>query len=68
MSRLLTHVLLLVVNAILPTRPVLSAAEEIELSLARSRDPYFFAFRARCLQWVYGDDPRRALEEERASR
>ena len=44
-----------------------SAAEELELSLARSRDPYFHAFKARCMQWVYGDDPRRSLEDERVS-
>jgi hypothetical protein len=43
------------------------AAQEQELALTRSRDPYFHAFRARCLQWVYGEDPRRALEQERVA-
>jgi hypothetical protein len=42
-----------------------SAVQEAELTLARGRDPYFHAFRTRCMQWVYGHDPRRALEAER---
>jgi hypothetical protein len=42
-------------------------ADEVELTLSRSGDPYFTAFRARCLTWVYGDDPRRTLEQEPVS-
>jgi hypothetical protein len=40
-------------------RQVVTAAEEQELALARAGDPYFDAFRHRCIQWVYGHDPRR---------
>jgi hypothetical protein len=29
---------------------------------AQRADPYFEAFRRRCLDLVYGDDPRRALD------
>jgi hypothetical protein len=43
------------------------AADEVELTLSRTGDPYFDAFRLRCLAWVYGDDPRRALEQEPVS-
>ncbi len=41
------------------------ASAELDLRPARTGDPYFEAFRARCMQWVYGDDPRKALEQER---
>jgi len=40
-------------------RLVLTAAEEKALALARVDDPYFHAFRDRCMQWVSGEDPRR---------
>jgi hypothetical protein len=40
-------------------RQVVTSAGEQELALARASDPYFAAFRSRCIQWVYGDDPRR---------
>ena len=40
-------------------RQVVTAADEKELALTRASDPYFAAFRSRCIQWVYGDDPRR---------
>ena len=40
-------------------RLVLTAAEEKALALARVDDPYFHAFRDRCMQWVSGQDPRR---------
>jgi hypothetical protein len=41
---------------------VVTEAEEQELALARANDPYFAAFRQRCMQWVSGDDPRRPLD------
>jgi hypothetical protein len=42
--------------------PRLVVTEEEERALAASRvgNPYFNAFRRRCMLWVYGDDPRRA--------
>lgn len=40
-------------------RTVVTAAEEKALALARVNDPYFHAFRDRCMQWVLGNDPRR---------
>jgi hypothetical protein len=40
-------------------RLVVTEAQEKELALARASDPYFHAFRQRCMHWVYGDDPRR---------
>jgi len=43
-------------------RLVVTEAEERALAAARDGDPYFAAFRRRCMLWVYGDDPRRALE------
>jgi len=42
---------------------VVTEAEENELALARENDPYFAAFRQRCMQWVSGDDPRRQLDD-----
>jgi hypothetical protein len=44
-------------------RLVVTEAEEKALALARVDDPYFHAFRQRCMQWVSGDDPRRPAEE-----
>ena len=32
------------------------------LALARVDDPYFRAFRQRCMQWVSGEDPRRTAD------
>jgi hypothetical protein len=40
-------------------RLVVTEAEEKALALARVDDPYFHAFRQRCMQWVSGQDPRR---------
>jgi hypothetical protein len=37
--------------------------DEQALADARDGDAYFEAFRRRCLQWVAGEDPRRALEQ-----
>ena len=52
------------VNLILgEPRMVVTEAQEKELALARAGDPYFQAFRRRCMQWVYGDDPRRPADE-----
>jgi hypothetical protein len=44
-------------------RLVVTEAEEKALALARVDDPYFHAFRQRCMQWVSGEDPRRPAEE-----
>jgi len=41
---------------------VVSEAEEEALAASRENDPYFGAFRKRCMLWVYGNDPRRALD------
>ena len=50
-------------NALLgDTGSRVTAEQERTLALGRAEDPYFAAFRARCMQWVYGDDPRRILE------
>lgn len=35
---------------------VVTHEQEREIALARVDDPYFHAFRARCMQWVYGAD------------
>lgn len=43
-------------------RLVVTPAQEREIALARAHDLYFHAFRQRCMQWVYGDDPRGASE------
>jgi hypothetical protein len=40
-------------------RSVVADVEEHEMALARAGDPYFHAFRQRCMHWVYGNDPRR---------
>jgi hypothetical protein len=45
-------------------RTVLTAAEERALALARVDDPYFHAFRNRCMQWVSGEDPRRSHDAQ----
>jgi hypothetical protein len=44
-------------------RLVITEAEEKAIAAAREGDPYFNAFRHRCMLWTYGDDPRRALDE-----
>jgi hypothetical protein len=43
-------------------RLVVTEAEEREIALARANDAYFHAFRQRCMQWVSGNDPRRASD------
>ena len=68
MRGLLLRGICVAVNFLLgDTRSSVSTAQERKLALARSGDPYFLAFHARCMQWVYDDDPRRALERERLS-
>ena len=63
MRSLFVRLTCVVVNFLLgDTGPHVTAAQERDLATARAGDPYFEAFRARCMQWVYGDDPRRALE------
>lgn len=45
-------------------RLVISKDQERELALARVNDPYFHAFRDRCMQWVSGNDPRRPPDSD----
>jgi hypothetical protein len=40
----------------------LTPDEERALAATRENDPYFEAFQRRCMQWVAGEDPRRALQ------
>jgi hypothetical protein len=40
-------------------RLLLTAEQEKEIALSRANDPYFTAFRDRCMQSVYGRSPRR---------
>jgi hypothetical protein len=64
MRELIVRVSCFAVNLILgEPRLVVTEAQEKELALARAGDPYFHAFRQRCMQWVYGDDPRRPADE-----
>jgi len=61
MRELIVRVSCCVANLVLgEPRLVVTEAQEKELALARASDPYFHAFRRRCMQWVYGDDPRRS--------
>ncbi len=63
MRSLLVRLTCVLVNFLLgDTGPQVTAAQARDLEAARAGDPYFDAFRARCMQWVYGDDPRRVLE------
>ena len=63
MRELIVRVSCFVANLIIgEPRLVVTEAEEKELARARASDPYFQAFRRRCLQWVYGDDPRRQAD------
>jgi hypothetical protein len=60
MREIIVRVACFVVNlAIGEPRLVVTEAQERELALARINDPYFDAFKQRCMQWVSGDDPRR---------
>ena len=63
MRELIVRVSCFVANLIIgEPRLVVTEAEEKELALSRASDPYFQAFRQRCMQWVYGDDPRRQAD------
>jgi hypothetical protein len=63
MRELIVRVSCFLVNLLLgEPRLVVTEAQEKELALARASDPYFHAFRQRCMQWVYGDDPRRPTD------
>jgi hypothetical protein len=60
---LLVRLVCIAVNGLLgDTGSRVSPGREREMAVARRTDPYFGAFRARCLYWIYGDDPRRAIE------
>ena len=66
MRALLVRGVCLAVNFLLDdTGSVVTAAQERELALARARDPYVHAFHRRCMQWIYGNDPRRDLHRDR---
>ena len=63
MRELVVRVGCFMVNLVLgEPRLVVTEAQEKELALARAGDPYFHAFRRLCMQWVYGDDPRRPAD------
>jgi hypothetical protein len=63
-GELVVRVSCFVANLILgEARMVVTEEQEREVALARAADPYFHAFRRRCMQWVYGDDPRRPADE-----
>ena len=63
MRELAVRLACLAVNLVIgEPRQVLTAAEEKSLALARVDDPYFKAFRERCMLWVSGEDPRRSQE------
>lgn len=60
MRELLVRVGLLLANLLIgEPRLVLTEEQEKEIARARASDPYFHAFRRRCMQWIYGEDPRR---------
>jgi hypothetical protein len=64
MRELIVRVACFAVNLVIgEPRLVVTEAQEKELALARANDPYFDAFRQRCMQWVYGDDPRRPPDD-----
>ena len=64
MREVLVRVACFVANLILgEPRVVVTEAEERALAADREGDPYFNAFRQRCMVWVYGNDPRRPLAE-----
>lgn len=64
MREILVRVACFLANlAIGEPRLVVTEAEERALALARQNDPYFHAFRQRCMQWVSGQDPRRSADE-----
>lgn len=64
MRELIVRVSCFVANLILgEPRLVVTEAQERELAVARASDPYFHAFRERCLQWIYAEKPRWAADE-----
>jgi hypothetical protein len=64
MREIVVRVACFVANLIVgEPRFVVTEAEERALSAGREGDPYFNAFRRRCMLWVYGDDPRRDLTD-----
>ena len=63
MREILVRVACFLANlAIGEPRLLVTEAEETALALARQNDPYFLAFRQRCMQWVTGQDPRRPAD------
>ncbi len=64
MREILVRVACFLANlAIGEPRLMVTEAEEKALALARQNDPYFHAFRQRCMQWVSGQDLRRPADE-----
>jgi hypothetical protein len=64
MRHLLVRAVCVVVNLVIGEPGlVVTPEEERALAAAREHDAYFEAFRRRCMQWVAGEDPRRALEQ-----
>lgn len=63
MRELLVRAGCFVVNVLIgEPAQVVTREQERALALSRANDPYFHAFRARCMLWVYGEDPRREIE------
>ena len=61
MRELLVRVACFIANLIIgEPRLVVTAEQERDIALARVDDPYFHAFRTRCMQCVYGDDIHRS--------
>ena len=60
MREVLVRIACFAVNLVVgEPRLVVTPAEEQAIARARANDPYFHAFRDRCMQWVLGNDPRR---------
>jgi len=61
MREMLVRAACFVANVVIgEPRLVVTTEQEHEIALARVDDPYFRAFRTRCMQYVYGDDIHRA--------
>ena len=64
MRSLLVRLTCALVNRVVgDSSSTVTADQAREIGVTRLDDPYFHAFRDRCMAWVYGDDPRRALEK-----
>ena len=63
MREILVRVACFVANLLVgEPRLVVTATQEREIALARADDPYFHAFRQRCMHWVYDGHSRVTTE------